>query len=67
VDHKHVIIAIEEISATVSQASGQIQTNTIFEYDKEIGRMVAKGRPSDELLRSLTYAGVEANSSWFQS
>lgn len=65
VDHKHVVIAIEEVSATVSQASGQIQTNTIFEYNKEIGKMVAKGRPSDGLLQSLSYSGVEANPSWF--
>jgi pilus assembly protein CpaF len=66
-DHRHVILAIEEVSATVSQASGQIQTNTIFEYDKETGKMVSKGRPSDELIKSLSYSGVEVNPNWFLS
>jgi pilus assembly protein CpaF len=65
VDHRHVILGIEEISKTVSQASGQIQTNTLFEFDKVKGKMVAKSRPSDELLKSLAYSGVEVNPNWF--
>lgn len=65
VDHRHVILGIEEVSKTVSQASGQIQTNTLFEFDKSKGKMVAKSRPSDELLKSLASSGVEVNPNWF--
>lgn len=66
VDHRHVITAIEEISETVSQATSQIQTNTLFEYDKTLDRLVAKGRPSDEFLQSMMVNGVTANAAWFQ-
>lgn len=65
-DNRHIILAVEEISKTVSQASGQIQTNTIFEFDKALGKMVARGRPSDELIKDLSYAGVEVNPDWFK-
>lgn len=67
VDHRHVVTAIEEISGTIAQATGQIQTNTLFEYDKTLGKMVAKGRPSDDYLASLTAAGVTVNPNWFKN
>jgi len=66
VDHRHVILAIEEISETVSQATSQIQTNTLFEYDKAQERMIARGRPSDEFLQSMVVNGVTPNTAWFQ-
>lgn len=64
-ENRHVVLAIEEISNTVSSASGQIQTNTLFEYDKAKEKMVAKGRPSDELISALKISGLEVNPSWF--
>ena len=64
-ENRHVVLAIEEISNTVSNASGQIQTSTLFEYSKTLDKMVAKGRPSDELIASLKIAGLEVNPAWF--
>lgn len=64
-ENRHVVLAIEEISNTVSNASGQIQTNTLFEYDKSSDKMVVKGRPSDELISALKISGLEVNPSWF--
>jgi pilus assembly protein CpaF len=66
-DNRHVILAIEEISETVSQATSQIQTNTLFEYDKSREMLVARGRPSDEFLQSMASHGVAANPAWFQT
>jgi pilus assembly protein CpaF len=67
VDNRHVVLAIEEISETVSQATSQIQTNTLFEYDKARGALVARARPSDEFLQSMVSHGVAANPAWFQA
>lgn len=64
-ENRHVVLAIEEISNTVSTASGQIQTSTLFEYNKSLDKMVAKNRPSDELLNALKIAGLEVNPIWF--
>lgn len=66
VDNRHVVTAIEEISETVSQATSQIQTNTLFEYDKMQDKLIAKGRPSDEFLQSMMANGVTADASWFR-
>lgn len=67
VDNRHVILAIEEISETVSQATSQIQTNTLFEYDKSRDALVARGRPSDEFIQSMAGHGVSVNPAWFQT
>jgi pilus assembly protein CpaF len=67
VDGRHLITAIEEVSDTVSQATGAIQTNTIFEFDKVRGQHVAKGRPSDDFIASLAAHGVPVNNAWFRN
>lgn len=66
VDGRHLITAIEEVSDTVAQATGLIQTNTIFEFDRVQGRHVAKGRPSDDFIANLAHHGVPVNPSWFR-
>lgn len=67
VDGRHLITAIEEVSETVAQATGLIQTNTIFEFDRVQGRHVAKGRPSDDFIANLAHHGVPVNPSWFRA
>jgi pilus assembly protein CpaF len=66
IDNRHVITAIEEISDTISSATGQIQTNTLFEWDRALNRMVPRNRPSDDFIASLTQQGIPVNQSWFQ-
>lgn len=65
-DNRHVITAIEEISDTISSATGQIQTNTLFEWDRTLNRMVPRNRPSDDFIASLTQQGIPVSQSWFQ-
>jgi pilus assembly protein CpaF len=66
IDNRHVITAIEEISETISSATGQIQTNTLFEWDRTLNRMVPRNRPSDDFIASLAQQGIPVNQSWFQ-
>jgi pilus assembly protein CpaF len=66
VENRHMVLAIEEISETIAQATGQIQTNTIFEYDRTLNKMVPRGRPSDEYIASLAAVGVPVNPEWFR-
>jgi pilus assembly protein CpaF len=66
VENRHMVTAIEEISDTISQATGQIQTNTIFEFDRTRNKMIAKSRPSDEFIASLAAQGIPVNQSWFR-
>lgn len=66
VDNRHVVTAIEEISGTVAAQTAQIQTNTIFEFDRGRRQLVAKGRPSDEFLASLAAHGIPVNQAWFR-
>lgn len=66
IDNRHVITAVEEISDTISSATGQIQTNTLFEWDRTLNRMVPRNRPSDDFISSLTQQGIPVNQSWFQ-
>lgn len=65
VDGRHVITAIEEISDTIAQTTGQIQTNTIFEFDPVRRMHVAKSRPSDGYIAALASRGVPINNAWF--
>lgn len=66
VDGRHLITAIEEVSDTIAQATGQIQTNTIFAFDKTRGQHVAKARPSEELIAALAQHGVPVDNNWFR-
>lgn len=66
IDNRHVITAVEEISDTISSATGQIQTNTVFEWDRVLGRMVPRNRPSDDFISSLAAQGIPVSQSWFQ-
>lgn len=63
---RHLITAIEEISDTVAVATGQIQTNTIFEFDPVEGQHVPRGRPSDEFLGEMEAHDVTVDLSWFR-
>lgn len=66
IDNRHVITAVEEISDTISSATGQIQTNTLFEWDRALNRMVPRNRPSDDFISSLTQQGIPVSQAWFQ-
>lgn len=66
IDGRHLITAIEEVSETVSQATSQIQTSTIFEFDRVRGQHISKGRPSDEFIQALAMRGVPVNNNWFR-
>lgn len=66
-DGRHVITAIEEVSNTVAEKTGQIQTNTLFEFDRAKGAHVVRGRPSDEFAASLALQGVPLNPAWFRN
>ena len=66
VDGRHIVTNIEEVSETVAQVTGAIQTNPLFEYDRAIGRHVSKGRPSEDLISSLASHGVNVNPAWFR-
>lgn len=67
VEKRHVVTAIEEVSNTIAQQTHQIQTNTIFGFDKETSTHVVRGRPSDAFIRSLAAQGIPINQSWFQT
>ena len=66
VNNRHVVTAVEEVSNTIANQTGQVQTNTIFAFDKETNTHVVKGRPSDGLVRSLAAQGIPVNQQWFQ-
>jgi Flp pilus assembly CpaF family ATPase len=66
VDGRHLITAIEEVSATVATNTGHIQTNTLFEYDRNLGQHVARNRPSEDFLAGLAERGVPVNNAWFR-
>jgi pilus assembly protein CpaF len=67
VDGRHLITTIEEVSDTVAQSTGAIQTNTIFEFDRTRGQHIAKGRPSDDFISALASHGVPVNNAWFRN
>lgn len=66
-DGRHLITAVEEISATVAAQTGQIQTNTLFAFDRAKGAHVVRGRPSDEFVSSLALQGVTVDPQWFRA
>lgn len=67
VDGRHVITAIEEISDTVASQTGQIQTNTLFEFDLQRNHHVVRSRPSDGFAASLSRQGVPLAPHWFKN
>ena len=66
VDGRHIVTNIEEVSETVVGATGAIQSSPLFEYDRDLGRHVSKGRPSEDLISSLASHGVNVNPAWFK-
>jgi len=67
VDGRHVVTEIEEVTSTVVQATGQIQTSTLFEFDRTKGQHINKARPSDEFAALLASRGVPLNPAWFRN
>jgi len=67
VDGRYVVSAVEEITNTVSQATGQIQSSPIFVYDRVRGTHIAKNRPGDEFLHRMEANGSQLDPSWFMS
>lgn len=67
VDGRHVVTEIEEVSDTISQATGHVQTATLFAYDRARGMHVAKGRPSEDFINQLAAHGVPINPAWFRA
>lgn len=67
IDGRHVVTGIEEVVNTITQQTGQIQTNPLFSYDRARGVHVVKGRPSDEFIAQLGNRGVPLNAAWFRS
>jgi pilus assembly protein CpaF len=65
IDGKHVITQIEEVSDTVLKNGSGIGTAPIFQYDRNTGRFLSVGRPSDRLLSFLAQRGVNVDNSWF--
>lgn len=66
VDNRHIVTAVEEVSNTIANQTGQIQTNTIFAFDRSYGAHVVKGRPSDGFIASLAAQGIPISQTWFQ-
>lgn len=67
VDGKHVVTGIEEIVNTVVIQTGQIQSNTLFSFDRAKNQQVVKGRPTDEFIVRLGSRGVPVNPAWFRA
>lgn len=65
IDGKHIITQIEEVSDTVLKSGAGIGTQPIFQYDRNTGRFLSVGRPSDRLLSFLAQRGVNIDNSWF--
>ena len=67
VDGRHVVTEIEEVTSTVVQSTGQIQTSTLFEFDRAKGQHITRARPSDEFAALLASRGVPLNPAWFRN
>lgn len=65
IDGKHIVTQIEEISDTLTKGGTGIQTQPIFQYDRNTNRFVPLGRPSDKLISFLAQRGVGIDNSWF--
>lgn len=66
IDGRHVVTGIEEVVNSVVQATGQIQSNALFTYDRARRAHIARGRPSDEFIARLGARGVPLNLDWFR-
>lgn len=66
VDGKHIVSHIEEVSSTIRQDTGMIATTTLFEYDRSLGRHIARNRPSETMQAFLAQRGVEIQNTWFR-
>lgn len=67
INGRHIITTIEEVSTTVGTQSGQIQTSTLFKYDKDTDSHVAVNRPSDGMMRELEAKGTPVKMQWFRT
>lgn len=65
IDDRHVITHIEEISDIVNQATRAISTQTIFEYDRNTGKHMAKSRPSEKMQQFLAQRGIKLDPQLF--
>ena len=65
IDDRHVITHIEEISDIVNQATRAISTQTLFEYDRNTGKHIAKSRPSEKLQSFLAQRGIKLDPQLF--
>lgn len=66
IDGQHIVTHITEVSTTVSQQSGKIALNPIFEYDRRLGIWKNLGRPSEDLKSFLSARDVTVDLAWFQ-
>jgi Flp pilus assembly CpaF family ATPase len=64
IDGRHVVTAVEEISATLT-SQGLFSTQTLFRYDKNRGQHVIENAPSEDLRSLLQMRGVPVNPAWF--
>jgi len=67
VEGRHVVTGIEEVIASVVQATGQIQSNALFTFDRARLTHIAKNRPSDEFVARMESRGVPLNPAWFRA
>lgn len=65
IEDRHVITHIEEISDIVSQANRAIATQTLFEYDRNTGKHIARARPSEKLQSFLAQRGIKLDPQLF--
>lgn len=66
VDRKHVITSIVEVSSTVGEGGGVIQTNPLFEYERQTNMHRVVGQPSDTMKAWFAQRGVPVNQAWFR-
>lgn len=66
IDNKHIITHIEEVSSIVSRDTGVISTQRIFEYDRNSGRHIPRGQPTDGLKEYMHQRGTDVNLDWFK-
>lgn len=64
IDGRHIVTAVEEISATLT-SQGLFSTQTLFKYDKNRGQHVIENAPSEGLRSLLQMRGIPINPAWF--
>lgn len=65
IDGRHIVSQIEEVSDTVVNNGTGIATTPLFEYDRNSGQFISRGKPSDKLTQFLAQRGVDVNPAWF--